>query len=186
MPYTPPPSTHTSPEYKCKLPRHFFRSLAPRKDGEDWKITDQPLPFLTHILRKGDSFPPLDPNGYQGYALIKAVHARHIPLIEFLLDLGASPALKDSLAIKVAIKQKNLKIVKMLVEREDRGGSLASSPSEVRKKQNGKRRRLEDRVEVDQSMLRLAVKCNAKDIIDYLAWEKGVVPDMQTLMSLRL
>lgn len=86
----------------------------------------------------------------------------------------------------MAIKQKNLKIVKMLVEREDRGGPLASSPSEVRKKQNGKRRRLEDRVEVDQSMLRLAVKCNAKDIIDYLAWEKGVVPDMQTLMNLRL
>jgi len=90
------------------------------------------------------------------------------------------------MAIKVAIKQKNLKIMKMLVEREDRGESLASSPREVRKKQNGKRRRLEDRVEVDQSMLKLAVKCNAKDIIDYLAWEKGVVPDMQTLMSLRL
>jgi len=141
-----------------------------------------------HIYRKGDSFPPLDPNCYQGYALTKAVHARHIPLIQYLLDLGASPIMKDAIAVKVAIKQKNLKIVKMLVEREDRDGPLASdSPSsakEVQKKQKGKRRRLEDRVEVDQSMLRLAVKCNARDIIDYLAWEKGVVPDMQTLMRL--
>jgi len=33
-------------------------------------------------------------------------------------------------------------------------------------------------------MLKLAVKCNARDIIDYLAWEKGVVPDMQTLKTL--
>lgn len=96
------------------------------------------------------------------------------------------------MAVKVAIKQKNLKMVKMLVEREDRDGSLvpclAPSPErkEVQKRQKGKRRRLEDRVEVDQSMLKLAVKCNARDIIGYLAWEKGVVPDMQTLNSLRL
>lgn len=76
-------------------------------------------------------------------------------------------------------------MVKLLVERD---GSLVLpglTKGEVQKPQKGKRRRLEDRVEVDQSMLKLAVKCNAGDIIDYLAWEKGVVPDMQTLTRIR-
>jgi len=34
-------------------------------------------------------------------------------------------------------------------------------------------------------MLELAVKCDAADIIEYLAWDKGVIPDMQTLASIR-
>ena len=34
-------------------------------------------------------------------------------------------------------------------------------------------------------MLKLAVKCDAADIIEYLARDKGVVPDMQTLASIR-
>ncbi|KXN88484.1 hypothetical protein AN958_07150 [Leucoagaricus sp. SymC.cos] len=91
------------------------------------------------------------------------------------------------MAVKVAIKQKNLRMVKMLVERDDRDGSLVPIPTkQIQKPQKGKRRRLEDRVEVHPSMLKLAVKCNARDIIDYFAWEKGIIPDMQTLTSLRL
>lgn len=178
--------------HKCELPRRLFRCLAPRKDQRDWQTKDEPLPFLQHILNKGTQFPALDPNSYQGYALTKAVHARHTPLIRFLLDLGASPACKEGMAVRVAIKQRNLKMVKMLVEREERDGSLAPgfAPGVKRdgqqKRQKGKRRRLEDRIEVDGSMLKLAVKCNARDIIDYFAQEKGVIPDMQTLNSLRL
>ncbi|KAF9442450.1 hypothetical protein P691DRAFT_681493 [Macrolepiota fuliginosa MF-IS2] len=168
---------------RCEIPRRLFRSLAPRKDERDWRATDEPLPFLKCIISKGQSLAKLDTNSHQGYALTKAVHARHMPLIHFLLDMGASPAHKAGMAVKVAIKQKNLKMVKMLIERDGRDGPPApcSTPSP---KGKGKRRRLEDRVEVDQSMLKLAVKCNARDIIDYFAWEKGVVPDMQTLRTL--
>lgn len=86
------------------------------------------------------------------------------------------------MAVKVAIRQRDLETVKMLVERD---GLVPSTNRGMPKPQKGKRRRLEDRVEVDQSMLKLAVKCNARDIIDYLVWEKGVLPDIQTLKNIR-
>jgi hypothetical protein len=178
----------------CELPRRLFRSLTPRSDARDWQALDEPLPFLQHMLYKGTTqFPALNPNSHHGYALTRAVHARHMPLIQLLLDMGASPACKGGIAIKVAIKQKNLKVVRMLIEREERrrvfssATTLARESSGRQKKQGQEERRLEDDVEVPaQSMLELAVKCNARDIIDYLAWEKGVVPDMQTLKRLRL
>ncbi|KAJ3573132.1 hypothetical protein NP233_g2628 [Leucocoprinus birnbaumii] len=173
----------------CEIPRRIFRALTSRKDGQDWRTSDEPLPFIQHLLSKGSNFPAFDPNSHQGYALTRAVHARHTPLIRLLLQMGASPTYKEGMAVKVAIKQKNLKMVKLLVERDDRDGSLlppglAKAEAQAQKPQKGKRRRLEDRIEVDQSMLKLAVKCNAGDIIDYFAWEKGVVPDMQTLTSM--
>ena len=69
-------------------------------------------------------------------------------------------------------------MVKLLVERK-------LVERDHRDKSKEKRRRLGDRIEVDQSMLKLAVKCDAADIIEYLAWDKGVIPDMQTLASIR-
>jgi len=100
------------------------------------------------------------------------VHARYIPLVRFLLDLGASPASKKNLAVIVAITQKDLALVKMLVEREDKA-SL--------NKGTAKKRKLEDRVVLDSKMLKVALKCDAMDIVEYLTQEKGVVPDIQTL-----
>ena len=80
-------------------------------------------------------------------------------------------------------------MVKLLVERDYWDKSLISPALAKEKRlvqiaQKGKRRRLGDRVEVDQSMLKLAVECDATDIIGYLAWDKGVIPDMQTLTSI--
>ena len=165
----PEPKNHSRVRL-CELPHRLLRSLAPR---QEWCTSDEPLPFLQHILDKGTSFPPLNPDSHQGYALTRAVYAHHIPLIRLLLQLGASPACKEGIAVKVAIRQKNLKMVKLLVERDHRD------------KSKEKRRRLGDRIEVDQSMLKLAVKCDATDIIEYLAWDKGVIPDIQTLASIR-
>ncbi|XP_006459114.1 hypothetical protein AGABI2DRAFT_201079 [Agaricus bisporus var. bisporus H97] len=176
--------------YTCELPRRLFRSLTLRSDGRDWHVGDEPLPFLKHIFNKGTRFPILDPNSLQGYALTRAVHARHKPLIQFLLDIGAWPACKGGMAIKVAIKQKNLEMVKMLVERAEKRRVLSCTTLAVGdggQKHEGKRRGLEGGLEfAEQSMLKLAVKCNARDIIDYLAREKGIIPDMETLNSLRL
>jgi len=153
-----------------ELPKRLFRNLTPeRKYGE----TDDPLPFLDYLWSRTDIGPP-NVNANQGYALAKAVHAKFIPLVRFLLNHGASPRHKDCLAVMVAIRQKSLPMVKMLIERTESG------------KEGMKKRRLEDRVIVNPEMLRQAVKCKARDIVDYLTQEKNCPPDMQTLHLLML
>lgn len=82
--------------------------------------------------------------------------------------------MKDALAVIVAIRQKNLSLVKMLVERTDDSSSST----------NKKRRKLEDRVKPDAKMLKVAVQSKARDITEWLCHEKGVVPDMQTLQMM--
>ena len=155
----------------CELPRRLFRTLIPRNDTSECKSDDPPLPLLRYLYDT-PGMPLPDINSHSGYALTRAVHARCIPLVRFLLDYGASPASKQNLAIIVAIRQKDLALVKMLVEREDKA-SLH--------KGTAKKRKLEDRVLLDSRMLKVALKCDAMDIVEYLTQEKGVVPDIQTL-----
>lgn len=157
-----------------KLPRRLFRALV-RKSARGWSDGDSPLPFLRYLYTC-PHLPPPDANSDDGYALTKAVLAGFIPLVRFLLDHGATPACKGNLPITVAIHRKDLGLVRMLVERMDTGRSSSGRES------NGKRRKLEDRVEVTPEMLRIAVKCKAQDIVEYLTKEKGCVPDMQTLL----
>jgi hypothetical protein len=88
------------------------------------------------------------------------------------LDRGASPNYKNQLAVMVAIHQKDVVLVKMLIEREPVPGP------------RNKRRRLPDRVKVNTNMLSAAVKCDAREIVEYLAGEKECVPSLQTLRSL--
>uniref|UniRef100_A0A0W0GBG2 Uncharacterized protein n=1 Tax=Moniliophthora roreri TaxID=221103 RepID=A0A0W0GBG2_MONRR len=152
------------PTRPLDLPRHLFRHLSPAKKYED----DPPLPFLT-FLYNHSPYPP-DPNTHSGYALTKAVHARFVRLVRFLLSHGASPTPKDGLAVNIAIRQKDLAMVKLLIERPPGKGK--------------KRRRLGDRIQVSQDMLKTAVKCRARDIVVYFTQEKGCVPDMQTLYAL--
>ncbi|KAF7985740.1 hypothetical protein HWV62_2354 [Athelia sp. TMB] len=152
-----------------KLPRRLFRALVPKDDGS-WTANDEPLPFLRHLYSIS-GIPRPDSNAHDGYALTKAVHAKAIPLIRFLLAHGADPGTKNGLAVMVAIRRKDINLVKMLVERAD----------EVTK---GKRRRLRDRVVVTNEMLRMAVKCDARDIVQYFREEKGVIPDLKTLNTL--
>ncbi|KAJ2921327.1 hypothetical protein H1R20_g15770, partial [Candolleomyces eurysporus] len=158
------------------LPRRLFRNLDKRPK---WTDNDAPLPYLRHLFDtfKDDDDVGLRPdaNANQGYALTKAVHIRFIPLVRFLLEHGASPEPKDCLAIIVAIRQKNLALVKMLIERQESPSGPSSSK---------KRRRLEDRVKPDVKMLKEAVRCKARDITEYLYHEKGVVPDMTTLQMM--
>lgn len=73
----------------------------------------------------------------------------------------------------VAIRRKDLSLVKMLIERE----------AEL-KHGKGKKRRLGDRMHVNNDMLRMAVKCDARDIVQYFTEEKGCIPDLKTLSTL--
>ena len=133
------------------------------------------MPLLRYLYTC-PHLPPPDANSHEGYALTKAVLAGFVPLVRFLLDRGATPAWKGYLPITIAIRRKELGLVKMLVERTDTG--KPSSGSMVK----GKRRKLEDRVELTPQMLRTAVKCKAQEIVEYLTKEKGCMPDMQTLL----
>jgi hypothetical protein len=164
-----------------ELPRRLFRRLSPKltKSGTDgvvpvWMERDHPLPFLKYLY-ESDHFPPPNVNAHEGYALTKAVHAGFLPLVHFLLHHGASPRYKDGLVVLVAIRKKDLSLVKLLIEKDD---SLRDC--------RGKRRRMEDRMQVNSNMLKAAVKCGATDIVHYLTEEKGCVPDIATLHMIGL
>lgn len=106
--------------------------------------------------------------------------------------------MKDGLAVQVAIRLKDLSLVKMLIEPLD--VAKPTSPSEdlphshnkveirrprseddVNRKKSTKKRKLEDRVDVSQAMLQTAVACNARDIVEYFMQEKSCMPDMRTV-----
>jgi hypothetical protein len=179
------------------LPRRLFKKLMSedREPGKVYTKQDHPLPFLRYLYNRppwiekkevendrnskttsSRTFTAPSANSHKGYPLVRAVHAGHIPLIKFLLAHNASPTYKENLALRVAIRKQNLMLVRMLIERDE--------SSERIKNGNGKRRRLEDRMEVSVEMLKAAVDVGAKDIVNYFMDEKGVRPDMQTLKTM--
>ncbi|KAG5636755.1 hypothetical protein H0H81_006945 [Sphagnurus paluster] len=164
-----PKEEHTR---RVELPRRLFRSLAPKVGAIQWKEREHPMPFVRYLFESA-ALPPLNINAHEGYALTKAVHAKFIPLVRYLLRQGAEPQRKEGLVVHVAIRQKDLGLVKTLVERED-------SPYEENRGKR-KRRKMEDRVVVDREMLKTAVKCDARDIVEYFTREKGCIPDIETL-----
>ncbi|KIK59373.1 hypothetical protein GYMLUDRAFT_74583 [Collybiopsis luxurians FD-317 M1] len=169
---------HPVSTFHAELPKRLYSRLSPRKDGLHWNEQDHPLPFINELLDMGLT---INVNSDGGYGLVKAVQSGFVPLVRFLLDKDASPGYKDDLAIRVAIRQKNLPMVKLLIERSDRDSAGLKGKS----KNHHKKRKLGDRVMVTKDMLKIAVKCNAQDIVDYLMNEKGCVPDMQTLYLMR-
>ncbi len=196
------------------LPRRLFRNLVPRDEpGQPpWTDEDEPLPLL-RFLSSHPRIPKLSTDSYDGYALTRAVYSAFVPLIRFLLANGASPECKNSIAVTVAIRRKSLPLVRMLIERDipgafredsaeqstssskkrkrrddDDGGSLTQKRRRVAEEgppaRGAKRRKLGDRVAVTQEMLKTAVKCDARDIVEYFMKEKGCVPDMQTVLMM--
>lgn len=193
------------------LPRHLFRNLVPRDapGQRQWTEFDEPLPYLK-FLYTDPRIPLPATNSYEGYALTRAVYAGFTPLVRFLLAHDAVPACKGDLAVTVAIRRKSLPLVRMLIERdgpapmfelmpmagesrkrrrsakdEDGGGKGSGRRSKKTKIEAGnKRRKLGDRLSATPDMLKTAIKCDARDIAEYLMKEKGVVPDMQTVLMM--
>jgi len=118
-------------------------------------------------------WPIPSPNSSNGYPLVRAVNGRSIDLIRFLLDRGADPALRGALAIKVAIQKKDLKLVKMLIEYEEKV---------VLEDVTRKKKKVADRVTVTPTMLDMAVKADARHIVRYFMEEKGAIPSMKALL----
>ncbi|KAF5327660.1 hypothetical protein D9619_004861 [Psilocybe cf. subviscida] len=155
LPNRPPSSS------KVQLPRRLFRDL----DSDSQKSIE----FL-HALYRTCDIPQIDTNANEGYALARAVHAKCVPLVKLLLEHHASPKRKDCLAVKVAIRQRSVEMVKLLVERPvDPTLPLA------------KKRKTGDRVELTSEMLRMAIGVGAHEVVEYLYREKSVIPDFQTL-----
>lgn len=165
-------------KYLVRLPKRIFRNL---RSGSSWTMTDEPLPFLRYMWDCPD-IPTLDLNYPDGYPLIRAVRAKFVPLIKFLLDHHASPESSDRLAVKVAIRKKALGILKLLVERSsvDPDNGSVNGNGERRKK----RQKLAERVNLDAELLNVAIAAGASDIIYYLHEEKGVVPNLETIKTM--
>lgn len=153
---------HVSKSNSCvHLPKRLFRTLKSSVSG--WSSDDDPIPFLQYLCNSPD-IPCVDVNYPNGYALAKAVYSKFIPLVEFLLDHLASPASQGHIALKIAIRQKDLTTLKLLLERRGKGNP----------------------VPLDNELLKIAVVVGATDIIKYLVHEKGIIPDIDTLKNLRL
>ena len=163
------------------LPARIFGNLRPGSCS--WTVHDQPLPFIRYLWDCPD-IPKLDLNHLNGYPLTKAVHAGFIPLIQFLLDHHASPKCHDCLAVKVAIRKKDLRLLKLLVERTSSGQDNKSGNVDG-KRGRKKRQKLADRVPLDATALNLAIAAGADDIVSYLYEEKGVVPNMETIKRMK-
>jgi len=165
------------------LPRRFFRDLKPttldeiQQDNARHSFLEF-LYALPPVSYPGtDKKQALKPNtnSHDGYPLIKAVQARDMRLINFLLSHKADPNKKDKSAVLLAIHQRNLDLVKLLVE-----GNNQRKEGHVRKK-----KKKEDIVDVDNILLAAAVRANATDIVEWLVTEKGCVPDIRTLRSMQ-
>lgn len=207
-PHIPPPEDED--RRPTVLPRHLFRNLVPRDapGQRQWTEFDDPLPFLK-FLYTDPRIPFPATNSYDGYALTRAVYSGFTPLVHFLLAHDATPECKGGLAVTVAIRRKSLPLVRLLIERdgagaageapasgskkrqraeedEDGGGKASGRPAKKAKTAAGtsKRRKLGDRLSATPDMLKAAIKCDARDIAEYLMREKGVVPDMQTVLMM--
>jgi hypothetical protein len=117
----------------CKdLPKRLFRRVGSTPEGGE----DVDLEFVAYLIdRLGAS-----PNSHSGYALARAVRARHWALMELLLDRGADPRLNSGVAIAQAAAQGDLSLVKRLL-----GDSVPSART-----------------------LEAAVKARAWEVVDFL------------------
>jgi hypothetical protein len=192
-------------KHAITLPKRLFRALRTSPDGPRRDFDAISLPLLRHLLGALQA----DPDSSNGYALAKAVLARHFELIRLLLEHGASPSIKENLPVMLAIGRNDIEIVRMLVEQDYRPSegdepvsadtsagqqesskkgrkrlsSQTSSPTGRNGSSPGKRRRLEDRIKVTSGMLEQAVKQEYVPLIDYFMG-KGAVPNMRTLAML--
>lgn len=165
-----------------------------------------PRPPLAHLelLLRLVLLHRASPNSLQGYPLAMAVHRMSMPIICFLLAVGADPGLKQGFALQLASKKGWLEGLRMLVERDDKleaqwkqqVHSLSETmhtivalrmhrprppPRKNAEPGGTKRRRIEDRLKLDTTHLQTAVRSNAWNVVAYMMQQKGVVPDVDTL-----
>lgn len=156
------------PSLTCReLPRRLFRSLP---------LPSTPIsPLVIYIFDTfGQSSDPAydpSPNSHKGYPLCRAVLQSNYELASYLLQKGADPSLKDYMAVEIAVSMKDLKMVKLLVEREQNGSGITRT--ENKSESPAKKIKLGDRITVPAKMVESAMKKGAKDIVNYLVYDKS-------------
>lgn len=156
----------TAPPLICpELPRRLFRSLSTGS-------TTIP-PLLEHLYSVLPT--PPDANSHRGYPLCRAVLTRNQPLIRFLLKHGADPALRDGLAVEVAISGGDVAIVKLLVENDNHTLNGNRNESGDNGPKAGKKRRLSlsTRLEITPRLVEAAMRSGHDKIVQYFVHEKG-------------
>lgn len=159
------PST-TAPALTCsELPRRLFRP--PKNELE-------PIhPLIQYLFQ---TYSP-SANSHKGYPLCRAVLTANYDLISFLLAHRADPGIKDHLPVQVAISVKDVRAVRMLVERTDEERKETvddeAGRKQGRERRRVKRRRLSDRVSITPALVECALKKGSKDIVEYFVQEKG-------------
>lgn len=188
------------PRQSVDVPKRLFRNLGSSGKQLPTRFDSEDLPLLRHIL---DNL-AANADASKGYALAKAVLARHVPLIRLLLANGADPSLKENMSVMLAVGRDDVEIVKLLVEREQEDGQSASDTAPLRntgrqqghgKKRKrsrsggegspGKKRKLEDRLSVTSAMLELAVRQKCQPLIQYFMAKGKAVSSRQRELVLK-
>jgi len=130
-----------------ELPRRIFRNLT----------SASPIPPL--LIYLFETYKP-NANSFDGYALSRAVLAKNLGVIKYLLSKGADPGKKEGMAIQIAVKLGDLSIVRMLVEHQNLGLPVAGK---------------QDRVGMDipSKWVETAVRSGSDEIVSYFVHEKG-------------
>lgn len=165
----------------AELPRRLVKGLTNAQCDVDMDLLRH---LLDHHKASADSS--------NGYFLARAVFAHHLPLVDLLLEYGASPAMNDGWAVRNAISSGDLAMVKRLLELPiDRQEDILASddavdmgspqecerPTKKKKRRKSsesnqarKRRRVsqEMRCQPTPKMLETAVREEQWQIVDYL------------------
>ncbi|KAF9513118.1 hypothetical protein BS47DRAFT_1296740, partial [Hydnum rufescens UP504] len=160
-------------ELNIQLPKRLFRDLGPSLERQS-RVIDTLRQLQSHRTIYRPNI-----NSHRGYPLTMACRQGAVELMKVLLEMGADPGKQGALAVKVAIRLRNLAHVRMLVERTE-----AVCNHDPRCPSCRKRRKLEDRVIITPELVREAVKVDARDIVDYFVHVKGCSPTLRTLEQL--
>jgi len=129
-----------------ELPRRLFRNLT---------STSVIPPLLLYLF---ETYKP-NPNSFEGYALSRAVLSKNLEVIRYLLRQGADPGKKEGMAIQIAVKLGDLRIVRMLVEHQNLGSPNSGS--------------LGIGIDIPSKWVETAVRSGSDEIVSYFVHEKG-------------
>lgn len=152
------PSPLTAPTLRVRfIPRRLVRTPQGREPH-----LDPLIPWLV------DKF-GIDIDADKSYPLKRGAFDRNYELVEFLLSRGAKVSANQHLAIQAAIKNKDLRMLKMLID----GGPLLDDDEKPILGANGEPIQRRDRVQLRRSWVDAAIEEGANDIVKWLIQEKG-------------
>ncbi|BEJ14098.1 hypothetical protein CspHIS471_0312720 [Cutaneotrichosporon sp. HIS471] len=167
---TPPPPDSPRPSpLATRIPRRLLRTRPGAKPGID--------PYVRFLVHKFN-IPP-DADGC--YPLIRGAADRNYELVEWLLRRGTSVTKNDNLALKAAIMNQDLKMLRLLIEPE---GYRYNKEKQAHITKHSDPVPLPDRTQCRREWVDLALQYKAYDIVHWLVDEKGLTPSLNRIMNL--